>query len=189
MSTKPIEMAGTANFYPFAYLRIAAYNAFEAAQANPLGSNYQRVSAVLFSAFAVEAHLNHVGEDRLPALWSQHERNMSWRLKLDLLALHLGFQPDFGCRPYQTITEIFHFRDRIVHGKTWTDEDVQYQYTGSRKEECEHFDPKWLRTWWDDARVQRVLDDVDQVITAIHQAAGFDPCTIWLVGDGEFAQQ
>jgi hypothetical protein len=97
MSTKPIKMAGTANFYPFAYLRTAAYSAFEAARANPRGSNYQRVSAVLFSAFAVEAHFNHVGEARLP-FWSIVEPKMSWRMKLDLLAQQLGFQPDFGSR-------------------------------------------------------------------------------------------
>ena len=99
MSTKPIEgMAGTARFYPFAYLRIAAHNALDAAQAIPDGSNYQRVSAVLFAAFAVEAHLNHVGKDRLP-FWSIVKPKLSWRAKLDLLAQHLGSNPILAAAP------------------------------------------------------------------------------------------
>ncbi|MHB1037565.1 MAG: hypothetical protein ACYC35_07575 [Pirellulales bacterium] len=188
MSDNPMQMEGTARFYPFAYLRIAAHNAFQTAQANPLGSNYQRISAVLFSAFAVEAHLNHVGENRLP-FWSIVEPKLPWRAKLDLIAQQLGFDLDFGSRPFQTIIGVFRFRDRMAHGKTWADDDVKYQYTGSGEEESECLDPGWLRVWWDDNRVRRALEDADAVMTAIHRAAGFDTCTIWLMGDGEFAQQ
>jgi hypothetical protein len=187
MSTGPIMMGGTASFYPFAYLRIAAHNAFEAARTNPLGSNYQRVSAVLFSAFAVEAHFNHVGEAQLP-FWGIIEPRMTWRTKLDLLAQQLGFQPDFGSRPYQTIGEVFRFRDRMVHGKTWNDK-VEYQYTGVSEQELEPLDPGWLRVWWDDNKVQRALEDADSVMTAIHQRAGFDAGSIWLMGEGEFVQE
>jgi hypothetical protein len=76
----------------------------------------------------------------------------------------------------------------MVHGKTWS-EEVEYQYAGSEEEDFEPLDPGWLRTWWDDKKVQRALEDADQVMTAILESAGLDPCSIDLMGDGAFAQQ
>lgn len=186
MSRIPTTMAGTARFYPYSYLRTAAHVAFKAAQTNSLGSNYHRVSAVLFSAFALEAHFNHVGEERLP-FWRILEPRMTWRMKLDLLGQQLGFLTDFGHRPYQTVAEVFRFRDKMAHGKTWTAE-VQYPYTGLPDQDIP-LDPEWLRVWWDDTRVRHVLEDADSVITTIHQQAGFDAHSVWLMGAGSFTEQ
>jgi hypothetical protein len=113
MKTTPIAMEGFAKFFTFAYLRGAAVNAFDTARANPRGSNYHRVSAALFSAFAVEAHLNHIGEARL-SYWGIVEPKLSWRQKLDLIAEQLEINLDFGRRPVQTLTDLFRFRDRLA---------------------------------------------------------------------------
>jgi hypothetical protein len=62
MKPKPIRMAGTATFNAFSYLLNGSFSLLETAKEHSPGSNYCRVSAVLFAAFAVEAHLEAIPE-------------------------------------------------------------------------------------------------------------------------------
>ena len=50
-------------------------------------------------------------------------------------------------------------------------------------------DPDWLKEFWSDEAVERVLTDAGQIIELFHEKAGFDKCSIHLNGFGSFAQQ
>jgi hypothetical protein len=176
-----IRMKGKATFNSFVYLRKAAENAFDCAKENPRGSNYQRVSAVLFSAFSMEAYLNHVGQQIDPA-WESKERELSWKDKLAFIAVTLGFTAPLGSRPFQTVASIFKLRDRLAHGKTETYE-MTYKF---RKDKMDKIDPPWLAIYWSDAIVQRSLEDTWKVMEKIQEKAGLSKQGMATIGTGEF---
>jgi hypothetical protein len=169
----PVTMSGTATLNTFSYLLNGAHSLAQTAKDHAAGSNYCRISAVVFSAFAVEAHLNHIGEAKL-SFWGIVEPKLPWRAKLDLIVEQLGITPDFGKRPFQTLGDLFRFRDRLAHGKTTT-EDKRYEYRGNREDGFGSLDPDWLKKFWSDDAVDRVLEDTRQILELLHGKAGFDP--------------
>jgi hypothetical protein len=103
------KAVGTSEFYTFAHLLNGADSLLKSAQEHAIGSGHCRTAAVLFSAFAIEAHFNHIGEQRL-SFWSIVEPKLSWRQKLNLIVHHFGIKVDDGKRPFQTLNELFKFR-------------------------------------------------------------------------------
>ncbi len=63
---RPAFMQGWTEFYPYCYMLIAADTALESSRLELPGRNYHYVTAIVFSAFAVEAAVNHVGIDHVP---------------------------------------------------------------------------------------------------------------------------
>jgi hypothetical protein len=179
-------MSGTATFNTFSYLLNGAHSLAQTAKDHEAGSNYCRISAVAFAAFAIEAHLNHIGEAKLP-FWSIVEPKLSWRAKLDLIVKQFGTTPDFGKRPFQTLGDLFKFRDRLAHGKTTTEEKC-YEYRGNPKDDHGSLDPDWLKMFWSDEAVKRVLEDTREIIELLHTKAGFEPHSLHLIGSGEFGE-
>ena len=186
MDNRIRKMHGTCQLYTFAYLRQAAHNAFDTARKACEGANYHRISAVLFASLTIEAHLNHVGERVIPN-WETTEPTIRWSEKLKYVAQELGVTLDLEKGWGQTAVELFHFRDKLAHGKTY-DHDVKYKYRdgGTEKDDC--LDPPWLRKYWADHAVARVLEHLDQLLKTFHEKAGLDLHTLNLVGDGELAE-
>jgi hypothetical protein len=179
-------MSGTATFNTFSYLLNGASSLAQTAKDHEAGSNYCRISAVAFSAFAIEACLNHIGEAKLP-FWGIVEPKLPWRAKLDLIVTHFGIATDTGKRPFQTLGDLFKFRDRIAHGKTTT-EAKSYEYRGNCEEDFGSLDPDWLKKFWSDEAVERVLEDTRQIIELLHTKAGFEPHSLHLIGSGMFGE-
>ena len=96
----------------YAYLRKAAVDALEKAKSIEEGSFYQLMSSLVFSAFAVEAYLNHVGEHKIQ-YWGEIEK-IEPMAKLKVLYSHLNLQFDPSKRPIQTIRQLFKFRNLEV---------------------------------------------------------------------------
>jgi hypothetical protein len=178
-------MKGTAHFYTFAYLRQAAWNAFDTAKNCQEGANYHRVSAVLFAALSIEAHLNHVGEVRITN-WNDIEKQR-WKEKLNKVAAALNLQVDKSRRPIQTIIEVFDFRNKLAHGKTHS-EELEYDDIEGNASEDEVLDPQWLSKYWTDDAVTTVLKDVEEVLVLFHNAAQLDLYELDIMGDGEFEE-
>lgn len=182
MSARPRRVRKAIKFYPFAYLRGVAVTAFEAAKSQVAGSSHQKIAAVVFSAFTMEAYLNHLGSELFPE-WNATERAMGGaRRKLDRLATHLGVTVDYKGRPFKTFLDVFRFRDKMAHGKT-------YEATLTRKvrkrkpEEARSIDPPWLQRFWSEAVVSQVLDDSLAIIEILHRAASLDVDALQLMGD------
>lgn len=81
------------------------------------GERYQRlniITAQLMCALTMEAVLNILGK-RLFEDWEKIERRFSHKKKLQKVAEHLKI--DLASGPFQLYTEIFQFRDSLVHAK------------------------------------------------------------------------
>lgn len=187
MNRSRIKMEGTSTFNTFSYLLNGAFSLLASAKQQPDGSNYCRVSAVVFAAFAFEAHLNHIGNARLPS-WDIDERKLSWETKFDLITQHLEIELNKGHRPYQTIKRIFGFRDQLAHGKTTTHER-NYEYQGNPSDDLDTLDPVWLRTYWSDDAVDEAVNDVFKIIEWLHEKAGFEKHTMHSICDADLNER
>lgn len=78
-------------------------------------SYFKFLSSILFVSFALEAFLNHVGEEVF-ACWDELEK-LSPKSKMAILCEKLGIQLDYGALPWQIIPEIVGIRNKIAHGK------------------------------------------------------------------------
>jgi hypothetical protein len=77
---------------------------------------YAGVAAITFSAFAVESFLNLIGDTRVER-WLDMERSATPAAKLAIIELALGFTADRSRLPFGALTELFRFRNEIVHAK------------------------------------------------------------------------
>lgn len=73
------------------------------------------MGSMTFSAFALEALINISGEQLIPN-WKYFESAQA-KAKIILISTELGQDVDFSREPFQTISEIFRFRNTIVHSK------------------------------------------------------------------------
>jgi len=99
----------------FAELSAAHRVLLENAQEQRDGYFYEFLSCLILAAFKFEAFLNHIGPRLLP-YWEQMER-LPHKNKLVIITTHLKITPDVGCRPYQTLSDLFKARDAVAHGK------------------------------------------------------------------------
>ncbi len=178
-------MEGDLTFHTYAYLLHASNSLFLIAKEHAPGSNHARISAVLFSAFAIEAYLNHIGNLKVEN-WQKLDR-LNWRDKMKIIGEKVGVQVDYGKPPFQAVVLIFQFRDRLAHGRTHQ-EHVSYKFNYVDRQETGHLDPDWLRKYWDDMSVERTLQNVRQIIEKIQAAAGFSLLDLEMVSSGSFSE-
>lgn len=76
------------------------------------------LSALVMAAFSFEAYLNFLGKNLIP-FWSNIDR-ISVRDKLLVICKHIAFEPDFGRSPYQSLNELWQFRNALAHARTET---------------------------------------------------------------------
>lgn len=84
------------------------------------------LGSMTFSAFALEALANISGEQLIPQ-W-KHFESAKPIAKIILISTTLNQDVDFSREPFQTISEIFKFRNTIVHSK-------QFHYSKDLTEE------------------------------------------------------
>ena len=136
-----------------------------------LGSKHQFMASLVFTAFALEAYLNHVGA-KLFKSWNDLER-LGPKEKLNVIAERVGLDTDHGTRPWQVMKDLFGFRNDIAHGKTTqivTREEVPFH---KYKEESV---PVFAATKWEkyctQRNAERAREDVEAIVHAIHSASG-----------------
>jgi hypothetical protein len=178
-------MEGTYEFYPFCYTLLAADAALDASALPLAGRNYHYVTAVVFSAFAVEAAINHVGIEHVPD-WSKNERGMGgWKGKLTSLAAQFGMPLDFTTGPAKTVKEAFDVRDKLAHGKTWVGQECYFDDGQPRANEGL---PDWLVPCLNDTRVRQVIKDARDIIGQLLGKAGYPPLDLSRMGQGSYEE-
>ncbi len=183
MSRTPAMMEGFTEFYPYCYLLIAADTALDAAKQELPGRNYHYVTAVIFSAFAVEAAVNHVGIDSDPN-WATDERKMGgWEKKLKALAANFSMPLDFSTGHAKTVKEAFEVRDKLAHGKTWVGEQC-YLDDGASTWDASF--PDWLELCLNETRAAQVIRDARTLIGELLAKAGYPPTDLYSMGQGSY---
>ena len=147
----------------------------EKAKKDQEGSFYHVMASLIFTAFMMEAYLNHVGP-RIFKCWDNLER-LSPLSKLNLIAEKLGVKKDEGRRPYQTVSRVLIFRNLLAHGKS-----VVLRANNEIRVVDERFDKYMyepLKTDWETYCTQdnanRALVNSEAIITELNKLAGMDP--------------
>jgi hypothetical protein len=134
-------------------------------------------ASMVFSAFTVEAYLNHIGANRTK-FWPSVERRLSPPDKLDLLVSLFGLKIDFSKRPFQTFKRMFRFRDALAYGKTeyMTEESTQFLREGER--------PKMPLTNWEKEinfrNANIYLEDTKVIFQILCVQASMDPMDLFV---------
>lgn len=157
--------------YTVGYLRMVSWQALEAAKESERGSYYNLMASLVFSAFTIEAYLNHLGANVIP-FWSIIERNLSPAKKLEIIVVQLAKPIDYGCRPFQSFKSIFQLRDFLAHDRTeyLAEESIQFLSDGDKPELPK---AKWQKQVTIE-NVQRYFDDTKEIIEYLHSASGLD---------------
>ncbi len=136
------------------------------------GSAYQFMASMIFSAFTLEAYLNHVGAKLLPAGWQEHQW-LGPMDKLQLIAKTVRVAVHPGRRPWQGAKKLLDFRNALAHGRTET-------ITKSSQVPLAHAPANMflLKTKWEKqftkSSAERGQEDVTTIIQLIHEAAKVD---------------
>jgi hypothetical protein len=146
------------------YLWKTSEHFLEKGQAEAKGSFYEFLASITFSAFTLEAYMNWLGTKLFPH-WQYLER-LSPNEKLALIADQLHLVVNKGIKPWQTMRELFAFRNSIVHGKP---ESLASPGASSKKGDF------LIRADWETFitldNASRVREDVEKMIETLHLAA------------------
>lgn len=163
----------------FAYLHMTAVDALEKAKNIKEGSFYQLMSCLVFSAFTIEAYLNHVGEQEIE-YWGEIEKiEPMAKLKVLYSVLKLPFDP--SKRPIQTVQQLFKFRNFMAHGRTEKLTGKGFLTKPSPDPGQNLVETKWEK-FCNEKEAERAVKDVKQILEAICVAAGFDKTMLLSLG-------
>lgn len=110
-----VRLYGKKNLRTAAYNRSAARFFLELAEEQENGQFYSVLASIVFSSFTHEAFLNSLGTIKVKD-WPEHDYDNPGD-KLSLICKTIGYKPNKGKRPYQTLKKLFRFRNLIAHGR------------------------------------------------------------------------
>lgn len=110
-------MMQRSRFYSYGYLLMAADRALARAEQSEGDEFLGALEAMLHSALALEAFLNHLCAQVVPD-WPKTKRGLSPRKKLEALATRGAFSISWQQSPFVSFAEVFAFRNLIAHAGT-----------------------------------------------------------------------
>ncbi|WP_019602241.1 hypothetical protein [Teredinibacter turnerae] len=130
------------------------------------------MGSLVFTAFTLEAYLNHIGSIVFKC-WADLER-LSPKEKLNVIAEKIEIEVDYGKRPWQSLTQLFQFRNDIAHGKTHTITKVEIETLEKHNKYYNPWDSR-ARTRWEEyctqSNAERAREDVREIVGLILAAA------------------
>jgi len=169
---KRYRVQASATTKAYVYCWIAAREALGIAQRQRRASFYFRMMAGAFSAFTVEAYLNHLGQKRVRD-WPAFERRLGPREKLLFLGSALGLSIDTTKRPFHTLDAMLKLRNALAHGATGTlrsDREV----TDPDDPSANWPEPRWKKMC-ELTSVTKMVGDAEAILRDLHQQAGLEP--------------
>ncbi len=137
-------------------------------------SVHQFRASIIFTAFTLEAYLNHIGAI-IFSCWEDLER-LSPKEKLNVIAEHLNVEIDYGKRPWQLLKKLFQFRNDIAHGKSIKVKSEKILPLEEHSDD--DFDKLFERTRWEkyctEKNAVRAREDVEAIVKIMHKTAGFE---------------
>jgi len=138
MSDRKISFKG--NKKPHGYLSNGAWYMLKVAGSTHEGKYYYLCASLLFSAFTLESYLNYIGLNYIN-FWSRIEK-INVRDKLNVIYEYKSINVDWGNRPFQTIIDLFRFRNMMAHAKP-------SEYSGTTTIKDEDFDFFDVKEFWE----------------------------------------
>jgi hypothetical protein len=166
--SRKVNVHSSKTVYTYVYLNIVAEEARERAK-DEEGSFYNCMTAELFSAFCLEAYLNHLGAQKIP-YWESVEKKLGPSEKLEIICHEIGLKPDFGRKPFQSFRILFQLRNSLVHGKTEYLEQSDEQFLED-EEQPKLPDIKW-KSLINLDMANQFAKDTKEIIETIHAKSG-----------------
>lgn len=165
----------------YAYLFFAAKHSLDNAKNIKEGSFYQIMSSIVFSAFTLEAYINHVGEKKIE-FWEEIEKITPMQKLKVLYSIH-DINYDSSTRPIQTIKQLFKFRNFMAHGRT---ENIKGK--GTLKKEKPDPGENLVDTEWEkfcnEKEAERAIEDVREIVETLSERAGLGKAPLISLGSG-----
>lgn len=141
------------------------------ADADPHGSTWVYMAALVMYAFSVEAYCNFAGPHAFdPESWKEHDR-LAPLDKLKLIAIQAGASFDKSRRPISTMRQLFKLRNSLAHGRQVTLQDrrtVHFDPTVSDYLANGYMPAPWEK-YCQQSFVEQVYKDIDTVLRDIHE--------------------
>jgi hypothetical protein len=167
---KKVRVQAERKINTYSSLFIASRHHLDRAEKREAGSFYDAMASLLFSAFTLEAYLNHLGKYTF-SHWEYLER-LTPLEKIELLTHYFNIEINYGHRPYQTVTLLFKFRNDIVHGKT-EELKIDKVVKESQRESVKSLETRWEQyCTLNNARKAR--DDVKQIVEQLNNVSGVE---------------
>jgi hypothetical protein len=147
---------------------------------NPKGSYHQFLGSIIFTAFALEAFLNHVGESLFKS-WADLEK-LAPRGKINVIAEKIGLKVDFGAMPWQVVPEIFGVRNKVAHGRNELLQDERMLSVDSYDERMGEILRAPWQTYATRENAERARERVEEICKAVWAKAEFDERTLFRSG-------
>jgi len=137
------------------------------------------IAIILFSAFTLEAFLNHIGESIFQERWV--DEGLEWldpNKKLKHVCSEIGLAVNYTEDPFKSFSWIFDFRDRLVHGRTYQarkEKKLKPKDDASIEEIAGELEPtaEWERLA-KRSKVDEAFHNTKRMIQEIWQAAGVE---------------
>jgi len=149
-----------------------SYILLEKSKENIEGSYYTTMASIIFTAFTFEAFLNHIGNKKIKH-WNEIE---SIRVldKYKVLCKEFDIIPELGKRPYQTLKNLFVFRNSIAHGKS---QILVAEHEVNPSESVRDYE---IKTKWEEycteKNAERAREDVRSIMIELSEAADEAEC-------------
>ena len=173
-SKRKVIISKERNVTTYAEMWHTSYCLLAKGQENKKMSVHQFRGSLVFTAFTLEAYLNHIGE-KIFSCWKDLER-LSPKEKLNVIAERLNVDVNYGKRPWQIMKELFQFRNDIAHGKSikvrserilpleeYSDDDFKELFEKTRWEK-----------YCTEKNAIRAREDVKAIVEIMHKNAGFE---------------
>jgi len=171
--SRKVEVSSRREVFTYTEFWHTSYCLIELAKEDPKGSTHQFRASLVFTAFAFEAYLNHIGP-KIFKSWDALER-LSPKNKTNVIAEKIGVVVDFGQMPFQIIRELFKFRNDIAHGKSVVLEGKDIVALEKFNENPHYLE---LRTEWEQSctleNAENSRVQIEAVVHILHEAAGID---------------
>ena len=133
------------------------------------GSYFTTMASLLLTAFTFEAYLNHIGQEKI-LFWHEIE-NVSVFKKYRILCTEFSIPINPGERPYQTIQNLFKFRNSIAHG---TSQLIKKEKPIPSSEDISKYTPKtMIEEFCTQENAIKAREDVEQMIVELNIQAGY----------------
>lgn len=183
MQTKS-RIRGKQTTKTFVYMWIGARHMLKLAKTSEDGQLYTCISVLTFSAFMIEAYLNHLGALKHRD-WNEIERKFGKLRKYTDFAQQADLRFDLNMRPYSSMVRLFAFRDQMAHGRT-TKEDLDLEFVVGESLAASLPTAEWQQFASPD-NAEFLLQDGVAIIRELHSASGYIDDPFGTGGGGMYA--
>ncbi|WP_460418758.1 hypothetical protein [Pseudomonas sp. microsymbiont 2] len=152
----------------FAFFNASAVRYLKVAARKEEGFAFDLMSAMVMSAFSVEAYFNHLGAKKIPHWFDKYEKKSVWD-KYKILRSAVGLSVLTIPQAYPDVAAVLEFRNNMAHGRT---ERHELEIFSDPESDVHCDQPVGWQTSLDASIVDKRLKSCQSLIKELHNAAG-----------------